>query len=84
MTRFNYYALYGTIVGRLVKAESCLATELYQTLMHKSDNLESEVTVPQDFEDMRGYDGKTSKTNITDRFSFKFDNQIVREESFDQ
>jgi len=46
--------------------------------MKKSDNLQSEVTVPGDFEDMRGYDGKTTKTNMTDEFSFKFD--IVTED----
>ena len=32
----------------------------------------SEVVCPRDFELMRGYDGKTAKNNLTDKFSFEF------------
>ena len=31
-----------------------------------------EVTVPRDLEMMRGYDGKTTKTNMTNEYSFEF------------
>ena len=31
-----------------------------------------EVTVPKDLEMMRGYDGKTCKTNMTDEYTFRF------------
>ena len=31
-----------------------------------------EVTVPRDLEMMRGYDGKTCKTNMTDEYTFEF------------
>ena len=35
-------------------------------------NLLREVEVPRDLELMRGYDGKTTKTNMTDKFHFEF------------
>ena len=69
---FNYYAIYGTTSGSLVKADSHLANELHHTLVQKSANLLSEVVCPRDFELMRGYDGKTEKNNLTDKFSFEF------------
>ena len=40
--------------------------------MQKSANLLGEVECPRDFELMRGYDGRTSKTCETERFSFSF------------
>ena len=40
--------------------------------MQKSANLTREVTVPRDLSMMRGHDGKTTKTNMTDEFSFEF------------
>ena len=30
------------------------------------------VTVPTDLEDMRGYDGRTAKANMSDEFCFEF------------
>ena len=30
------------------------------------------VVLPRDLESMRGYDGKTTKTNMTDKFYFEF------------
>ena len=72
MSNFNYYALYGTAMGELVAANSQLATELHHILNQKSMNLLREVEVPRDLELMRGYDGKTTKTNMTDKFHFEF------------
>ena len=40
--------------------------------MQKSANLLGEVECPRDFELMRGYDGRTSKTCETESFSFSF------------
>ena len=40
--------------------------------MQKSANLLGEVVCPRDFELMRGYDGKTTKNNMTSEFSFSF------------
>ena len=40
--------------------------------MQKSANLLGEVECPRDFELMRGYDGRTSKTCETERFWFSF------------
>ena len=60
------------MMGATVAAKSHLATELHHTLVQASTNLLKEVTVPQDLENFRGYDGKTTKTNITDEFSFEF------------
>ena len=68
----NYYAIYGSTMGENVKANSQLAVEFHHTLVQKSANLMREVTVPRDLEMMRGYDGKTTKTNMTDEFSFGF------------
>ena len=68
----NYYAIYGTGMGETVKANSQLADEFHHILIQKSANLMREVTVPRDLEMMRGYDGKTTKTNMTDEFSFEF------------
>ena len=59
-------------MGETVKANSQLAIEFHHTLVQKSANLMREVTVPRDLETMRGYDGKTTKTNMTDEFSFEF------------
>ena len=75
MSDFNYYAVYGTMMGNTVKADSNLANELHHTLIQKSANLLKEVICPQDFALMRGYDGKTTKNNITDQFSFSFGDQ---------
>ena len=55
-----------------MKAESQLANELHHILVQKSANLLGEVVCPRDFELMRGYDGKTTKNNITSEFSFSF------------
>ena len=68
----NYYAIYGTRMGETVKADSQLALEFHHNLVHKSANLMREVTVPRDLEMMRGFNGKTTKTNMTDEFSFGF------------
>ena len=58
--------------GETVRADSKLANEFYHTLLQKSANIKKEVRVPQDFQDMRGYDGKTAKTDLTDEFCFEF------------
>ena len=83
MSDFNYYAIYGTMMGNTVKADSNLANELHHTLIQKSANLLKEVICPQDFALMRGYDGKTTKNNITDQFSFSFGDQGDFKSDFD-
>ena len=37
--------------------------------------------MPRDLEMMRGYDGKTTKTNMTDEFSFGFN--IIEDPNFE-
>ena len=59
-------------MGELVKADSKLAKEFYHQLFVKSTNFLGLVTVPRDFNDMRGYDNRTTKTDLTDEYSFKF------------
>ena len=44
----NYFAIYGTTTGALVKADSKLAIELYHIFVQKSANLLREVVVPRD------------------------------------
>ena len=68
----NYFAIYGTFMGETVAAKSQLANELKHTCIQKSANLKREISVPQDFESMRGYNGKIAKTNMTDGYSFEF------------
>ena len=70
--KFNYFAIYGTTTGALVKADSKLSVELYHVFVQKSANLLREVVVPRDLDQMRGYDGKTTKTATTEEFSFEF------------
>ena len=53
-------------------AKSQLADEFKQLCLQKAANLNREITVPRDFDQMRGYDGKITKTNMTDEFSFEF------------
>ena len=50
-------------MGELVKADSKLAKEFYHQLFVKSTNFQGLVTVPQDFNDMRGYDNRTTTTS---------------------
>ena len=69
---FNYYVIYGTTSGSLVKAASQLANELHHVLVQKSSNLLGEVVCPRDFELMKGHDGKTEKQHTGDKFSFSF------------
>ena len=59
-------------MGLVVAANSQLADEFKMICGQKAANLNREVTVPRDFDQMRGYDGKTSKTNMTVEFSFEF------------
>ena len=40
--------------------------------MFKAANLAQLLDVPGDFEDQRGYDNNTTKTNATDQFYFEF------------
>ena len=40
--------------------------------MTKSSNLGKLLDVPGDFEDQRGYDNNTTKTNATDQYYFQF------------
>ena len=49
-----------------------MADEFKMVCGQKAANLNREVTVPRDFDQMRGYDGKTTKTNMTVEFSFLF------------
>ena len=71
-SKINYYSIHGTSMGELVKADSKLAKEFYHQLFVKSTNFLGLVTVPRDFNDMRGYDNRTTKTDLTDEYSFKF------------
>ena len=68
----NIFAVYGTTTGALVKADSKLATELHHIFVQKSANLLREVVIPRDLDQMRGYDGKTTKTATTVEFSLEF------------
>ena len=66
--KINYYSIHGTSMGELVKADSKLAKEFYHQLFVKSTNFRGLVTVPRDFNDMRGYDNRTTKTDLTDEY----------------
>lgn len=68
----NYYVIHGTSMGSLVKADSKLAKEIHHQLFVKSTNFQGIVCVPRDFADLRGHDGKITKTNLTDPYAFKF------------
>ena len=46
---FNYYAIYGTVMGLVVAANSQLADEFKMICGQKAANLNREVTVPRDF-----------------------------------
>ena len=59
-------------MGLVVAANSQLADEFKMICGQKAANLNREVTVPRDFDQMRGYDGKTAKTNMTVECSFEF------------
>ena len=59
-------------MGETVASKSQLADEFKQLCLQKAANLNREITVPGDFDQMRGYNGKITKTNMTDEFSFEF------------
>ena len=59
-------------MGETVASKSQLADEFKQLCLQKAANLNREIAVPRDFDQMRGYDGKITKTNMTDEFSFEF------------
>ena len=59
-------------MGEKVAAKSHLADEFKQICLQKAANLNREIKVPRDFDQMRGYNGKITKTNMTDEFCFEF------------
>ena len=59
-------------MGELVAAKSHLADEFKQVCLQKAANLNREITVPRDFDKMRGYNGKISKASMTNEFSLEF------------
>ena len=59
-------------MGGVVAANSQLANEFHHQLVLKSMNLNRIVVVPRDFDDLRGYDNQTTKTNLTDEYSIEF------------
>ena len=59
-------------MGEKVAAKSHLADEFKQICLQKAANLNREIKVPRDFDQMRGYNGKITKINMTNEFSFEF------------
>ena len=54
----NYVAIYGTLPGGFVSADSRLCEGIYQTLLHQSRNPACEAVLPFCFEYFHGHDGK--------------------------
>ena len=69
--------IHGTRPGECVAANSRLAKEFHHHCFIKSTNFQGVVKIPGDFIDLRGYNDKITKTNITDEYCIKFGGKLT-------
>ena len=70
-------AIHGTRPGELVAANSRLVKEFHHHCFIKSTNFLGLVQIPRDFIDLRGYNDKITKTDITDEYCIKFGGKLT-------
>ena len=73
----NYFEIHGTVPGSYVAAKSHLCDYIHEEFATRSQNIRSEVLVPGDFINFKGYDGLATVTNNTQQpFVLEFGSQL--------
>ena len=68
----NYCAIFGSLPGKNVKAESDLAVEFHQLMVNGSLNIRQELVVPDDFAKFKGAKNNRTVQNETRSYSIGF------------